>query len=70
MEHETFFSLLCNPAHIELELFIIIVVDVLIGLILWPIFKKKALHHISDDDKIRMLQKEVKEIQDKLGIGK
>jgi hypothetical protein len=64
--HETFISLLCNPAHIELELFIIIVVDVLIGMILWPLIKKAFKHHKKDDDHIRILQDQVKILQGKV----
>lgn len=68
MEHETFWTLLCNPAHWEFELFLMFLFDVVIGLVLWPLLKKKEDHHQSDDAQIAELQRQLREIQDKLGI--
>jgi len=68
MEHETFFSLLRSAPHWEFELFLLVIVDGLIGLILWPSFRKRILHHQSDDQKIEALEKQVKALQERLGI--
>jgi hypothetical protein len=68
MEHETFWTLMRSTAHWEFELFIQVVGDGLIGLVLWPFFRKKVLHHQSDDQKIEALEQKVKSIQDKLGM--
>jgi hypothetical protein len=67
-ETETFWTLVCSAAHWELELLIVFIVDVLIGLILWPIIRSKALHHQSDDDKIERLERQVKEMREVLGM--
>lgn len=64
MEQETFFSLVTNLAHWELELFIMFIFDVVIGFCLWPFFRKKVLHHQSDDAKIEALEKKVKRLED------
>ena len=45
MEQETFWSLLHNKAHIELELFLMIVFDGIVGALLWPWLKKHLNHH-------------------------
>lgn len=68
MEHETFFSLLRNPAHWEFELFLIFVFDVVVGMLIWPCLKRMNKHHKSDDKKIEDLQKQVKQIQNIMGI--
>jgi hypothetical protein len=68
MEHETFWTLMRSAAHWQFELFLLIIFDGLIGLIIWPFFRKKVLHHQSDDLKIEALEKKVKEVQDYLGI--
>lgn len=68
MEHETFWTLINNAAHWEFELFLMFIFDVVIGLIIWPLLKKKEMHHQSDDADIALLQKQVKELQLKLGI--
>lgn len=39
--HETFLSLLRSPAHIELEVFLTVVQDVVIGAFLWPLIKRR-----------------------------
>lgn len=51
MEHETFWTLLKDPAHWMFELFLIALFDGLLGLIIWPRLKK-FLHHYKQDDKM------------------
>ncbi len=68
MEQETFWTLLTNAAHWEFELFLMFLFDVVIGLVLWPLLKKKEVHHQSDDAQIAELQRQLKEIQTKLGM--
>jgi hypothetical protein len=63
IEHETFFSLLQDLAHWEFELTLQVIFDGFIGLLLWPWFRKKVLHHRSDDIKILALEKEMREIR-------
>ncbi len=66
MEHETFFTLLKDAAHWEFELFLMFIFDFLIGLIIWPYFRRFVLHHKSDDNKIEELEKKVKALEEKL----
>lgn len=68
MEHETFFTLLLNAAHWEFELFLMFIFDVLIGLIIWPYLRGFMKHHRGDDDQIECLQRQVAELQARLGI--
>jgi hypothetical protein len=49
MEHETFFTLLQNPAHWEFELFLMVVFDLIIGALLWPTVRKHWKHHLEHD---------------------
>jgi len=67
-EHETFWMLLQDSAHWKFELFIQLVFDGLIGLIIWPFFRKKVLHHQSDDLKIERLERQMKEVQEQVAI--
>ena len=50
---ETFWTLLHNGPHWEFELFVgfleMVVMDGLIGLLLWPFLKKHWAHHIARD---------------------
>jgi hypothetical protein len=62
-EPETFLTLLKDPNHWLFELLLIFIFDGVIGLILWPLLKSKALHHESDDQKILRLEKQVKEMR-------
>ncbi len=62
MEHETFLILLKDPAHWQFELFLIFIFDVIIGLLLWPFISKFILHHKSDDDRIKELERRVDEL--------
>ncbi|MBI4155867.1 MAG: hypothetical protein HY507_01375 [Candidatus Zambryskibacteria bacterium] len=65
MEQETFWTLLGDLPHWEFELFLIFIFDVLLGLLIWPQIKKFTKHHKSDDERIRDLEKEVKELKSK-----
>jgi hypothetical protein len=47
--HETFLSLLRDPAHWEFELFLMVVFDGLIGAVLWPWLRKHWVHHTDRD---------------------
>jgi len=64
MEQETFFSLVTNLAHWELELFIMFIFDVVIGLLIWPRLRSWGKHHRSDDSKIEILEKKVQRLED------
>lgn len=68
MEHETFFSLLRSVPHWEFELFLMLLVDGVLGAFLVPLFKRWVSHHKSDDEKLADLQEQVKAIQDHLSI--
>ena len=65
MEHETFWTLLKDPAHWQFELFLILLFDVLIGLLLWPWFRKFVLHHKEDDAKLHDLEQRVNRLEEK-----
>ena len=49
--HETFWTLLKDPAHWEFELFLMIVFDGAIGALIWPFLKKHWKHHVDRDCK-------------------
>ena len=51
-EQETFWTLLRNLPHWEFELFLMLLFDVVLGLLIWPWFRKWVLHHSSDDEKL------------------
>ena len=44
-EHETFWSLMCDAAHWEFEIFLIILIDGLILGLAWPFIRKHLKHH-------------------------
>lgn len=48
-EHETFWSLLRDPAHWEFEILLIFIFDLLLAGLLWPIFRKHWKHHNKRD---------------------
>lgn len=64
--HETFWTLLSDPAHWQFELFLIVLFDVIIGIIIWPQIRKFILHHKSDDERIADLEKEVRTLKESL----
>ena len=70
MEHETFWSLLSDPAHWLFELFLIVLFDVIIGVIIWPRIKKAILHHQSDDQKLDELATRLNEVRRAVGLDK
>jgi hypothetical protein len=65
-EQETFWSLLHSPGHWIFEIFLMLLFDGVIGIFLIPTFRKKILHHKSDDNRIEELEKRVKELQNKV----
>lgn len=68
MEHETFLSLVCDPNHWLFELMLMALFDGLVGMILWPCFRRFALHHRKDDNKVAVLEQQVKEMRAILGL--
>ena len=62
MEQETFFTLLRDPAHWQFELLLIFIFDVLIGVLIWPWFRKFIIHHKSDDERIDELERKIEEL--------
>jgi hypothetical protein len=58
MVHETFWTLLQDPAHWEFELFLMVVFDLLIGALLWPYIKKHWVHHLDRDTREGIDEKE------------
>jgi len=68
MEHETFFTLLRDPAHWLFEIFLMLLFDGLIGAILWPNFRRYVLHHQGDDKQLVELWKRIKVLETKVGV--
>ena len=62
METETFWTLFTDLAHWEFEVFLIILFDVIIGLLIWPIIRKGLLHHKSDHERLEICEKEIKHL--------
>jgi hypothetical protein len=62
MEHETFWTLLKDPAHWIFEIFLMFLFDFVVGILIWPRLQKALTHHKSDDEKIDALEKEVKRL--------
>lgn len=46
---ETFWTLLCDPAHWEFELFLMVLFDGLLVGIFWPFVRKHWQHHLARD---------------------
>ena len=65
MEHETFWTLLKDPAHWQFELFLIFLFDVLIGALIWPWIRKWFKHHQEDDNKLEELEKRVSNLENR-----
>ena len=63
---ETFFDLLKDPAHWEFEIFLIVIFDVIIGFFIWPFVKKGLIHHKSDHERLEDLEREIKNIKEKI----
>ena len=49
VEPETFWTLVRSAAHWELEVFIVLLVDGLIGALIWPYVRRHWLHHLARD---------------------
>ena len=67
-EHETFWTLIRDPAHWQFELFLMFLADFILGLLVVPWVRYRLLHHTSDDQKIQTLQEEVAELREILGL--
>jgi hypothetical protein len=67
MEHETFWTLLKDPAHWQFELFLIFLFDVVVGILIWPPLKRWFKHYKEDDDKLHKLEERVKKLEGSLG---
>lgn len=65
MDHETFWTLLKDPAHWEFELFLILLFDVIIGILIWPRLRKFIKHHKSDDEKLEDLERRLNVLENK-----
>lgn len=65
MEHETFWTLLADPAHWQFELFLIALFDGLIGVLIWPRLKRFFKHHESDDDRLDTLEKRLRDVENR-----
>ena len=50
-EHETFWTLIRDPAHWQFELFLMFLADFILGLLVVPWVRYRLLHHTSDDQK-------------------
>ncbi len=47
--HETFWTLLRDPAHWEFEIFLMVIFDGVIGALLFPWIRKHWQHHVKRD---------------------
>ena len=63
MEHETFWTLLTDPAHWAFELFLMAIFDGLIGLLIWPRIKRFFIHHKSDDNRLDEIEKRLRALE-------
>jgi hypothetical protein len=54
--HETFWTLLRDPAHWEFEIFLMILFDGVIGALLFPWIRKHWQHHVNRDQKDGLLK--------------
>ncbi len=66
MEHETFWTLVRDPAHWQFELFLIFLFDVVIGVLIWPQIKKFWKHHEEDDNKLEELERRIRDLEGKM----
>lgn len=65
-EPETFMSLVRSPGHWAFELFLMAVVDGLIGCLLWPHIKRFGRHHKSDDDRLAEIDERLAEVESRV----
>ncbi len=49
--HETFWTLLHDPAHWAFELFLMALFDGVIGALVWPYVRTHWIHHIERDER-------------------
>ncbi len=49
--HETFWTLLHDPAHWAFELFLMVLFDGVIGALVWPYVRTHWVHHIERDER-------------------
>jgi hypothetical protein len=68
MDHETFWSLLRDPAHWEFEIFLVVLIDGVLGAFLLPLFRRWISHHKSDDNQLATLQQQMQEVRARLGL--
>jgi hypothetical protein len=47
--HETFWDLVRSPGHWAFEFFLMVLFDVVLGAIIWPLVKKHWKHHLEHD---------------------
>jgi hypothetical protein len=65
MEHETFWTLIQDPAHWMFELFLMFVFDILIGILIWPKIKRWFQHHEEDDNKLSEFEHRIRKLEGK-----
>ena len=46
---ETFWTLLHDKAHWEFEIFLMVIFDLIVGGVAWPVVKKHWQHHVDRD---------------------
>lgn len=51
MGHETFWTLLRDPAHWLFELFVTVIFDGLVLGVMWPFIKRHWVHHVIRDER-------------------
>jgi hypothetical protein len=56
---ETFWTLLRDSAHWEFEIFLMLLLDGLVGAIAWPLIKKHWEHHIERDKREGILPRDL-----------
>lgn len=70
---ESFWTLLRDPAHWQFELFLMLVFDVVLGALVWPVIKRH-IHRDVDDaeehehDQIDLLYEEIAALHQRIGV--